>query len=147
MTRGLPILSSYPSRRIVSIKIAKCRMPRPFTAYASAPSIISTRSATLRWSSLSSLALSCRVVTYLPSRPTIGDELTLKTISSVGSSTVNRGSGLFASTALIVSPISTPASPSIATMSPAVADSAATRPSFSKTNSPPTVCLVTPSRP
>ena len=42
MISGLPTISSYPSRRIISIRIASCSSPRPITLNASGPPASST---------------------------------------------------------------------------------------------------------
>ena len=120
MTCGLPIDSSYPSRRIVSISTPRCNSPRPETAKLSLPAIGSTRRATFRSSSRSRRSRRWRLVTYLPLRPASGELLTQNTICSVGSSTATRGMARRFSASLIVSPISTSARPTTATISPAV---------------------------
>ena len=51
ITCGLETATSYPSRRIVSIKIERCSSPRPRTSKVSGESVSSTRSATLDSSS------------------------------------------------------------------------------------------------
>ena len=51
MTRGRDTWNSYPSRRIVSIRMPRCSSPRPDTVWVSGLSVSSTRSATFRSSS------------------------------------------------------------------------------------------------
>ena len=70
---------------------------------------------------------------YCPS-PVSGESLTVKSMLKVGSSTSIRGSATGCSGSAIVSPMSTAPSPTIATMSPASADSTSVRPSLSKTS-------------
>ncbi len=87
MTRGRETWNSYPSRRIVSIRMPRCSSPRPETLWVSGLSVGSTRSATLRSSSLKSRSRNWRLVTYLPSRPAKGPLFTMKSTEIVGSST------------------------------------------------------------
>ena len=54
ITWGLETMNSYPSRRIVSMRIAICSSPRPHTSKASARSVGFTRSDTFRRISRSS---------------------------------------------------------------------------------------------
>ena len=86
MTCGLLIDSSYPSRRMFSIRMPRCSSPRPETLKASCLSVSSTFSATLLSSSLNSRSRRFRLVTYLPSLPTNGESFTLNIIVSVGGS-------------------------------------------------------------
>ncbi len=87
MTRGRDTWNSNPSRRIVSIRMARWSSPRPDTVWVSGLSVGSTLSATFRSSSLKSRSRTCRLVTYLPSRPANGLLLTMKSTEMVGSST------------------------------------------------------------
>ena len=75
---GRETCSSKPSRRIISIRIDSCSSPRPITLICSGVSVGSMRIETLPSSSLSNRSLSCREVTYWPSRPAIGEVLTPK---------------------------------------------------------------------
>ena len=85
MISGLPTASSYPSRRIISIRMASCNSPRPITLNVSCPSS-STLMETLVSSSLSSRSRRLRDVTHCPSRPANGDVLMVKAMAMVGSS-------------------------------------------------------------
>ena len=51
ITRGRDTWNSYPSRRMVSMRIERWSSPRPFTVNVSGWSVSSTRSATFRSSS------------------------------------------------------------------------------------------------
>src|SRR5215475_8686214 len=73
MTRGRETWNSYPSRRIVSIRIVRCSSPRPDTVHVSVDSVSSTRSATLRSSSRYSRSRTWREVTNFPSLPANGE--------------------------------------------------------------------------
>mmetsp|Transcript_7122 Transcript_7122/g.12256 ORF Transcript_7122/g.12256 Transcript_7122/m.12256 type:complete len:276 (-) Transcript_7122:969-1796(-) len=135
MTLGGPISNSKPSRRMVSIRIPKCRVPRPLTTNASAVSPGSHRNARLRSSSRSKRSLRLREVTNLPSFPAKGLVLTLKVMLTVGSSTSMVGKGLGNSRAQMVSPILMSGMPASAQMSPALTSSRGTRLKLSYTNS------------
>ena len=63
MTSGRETWNSKPSRRIVSIKIARWSSPRPLTLKTSALSVSSTRRLTLERSSRTSRSRRLRVVT------------------------------------------------------------------------------------
>src|SRR5207302_1083769 len=128
MMRGRLTWNSYPSRRIVSISTPRWSSPRPDTVNVWGSSVSSTRSATLRSSSRNNRSRSCRPVTNFPSRPANGESLTLQSTEIVGSSTAMPASRSRWSGAVIVLPISTPASPASATLSPAAASSSSTRP-------------------
>src|SRR3990172_3009938 len=65
----------------------RCSSPRPDTLNVSGLSVSSTLSATFFSTSRSSRSRSCRLVTYLPSRPANGPLLTMKSTAMVGSST------------------------------------------------------------
>ena len=132
MTRGRDTWNSYPSRRIVSIRMPRWSSPRPETVWVSGLSVSSTRSATLRSSSRNSRSRSWRLVTYLPSRPANGPLFTMKSTEIVGSSTAMPASRSGASTAVKVLPISMVSKPESATMSPVPATSTSTRLSPSK---------------
>src|SRR6184192_1931924 len=73
MIRGRLTWNSNPSRRIVSIRMPRCSSPRPETVNVWGSSVSSTRSATLRSSSLNNRSRSCRPVTNFPSRPANGE--------------------------------------------------------------------------
>ena len=119
ITRGRDTWNSYPSRRIVSIRMERCSSPRPLTVHVSVESVSSTLRATLRSSSLYSRSRSCREVTNFPSLPAKGELLTRKSTLIVGSSTAMPSSRSGCSTSVTVSPISTPSSPASETISPA----------------------------
>ena len=121
MTRGRDTWNSKPSRRIVSIRMARCSSPRPDTVYVSGLSVGSTLSATLRSSSWKSRSRTWRLVTNLPSRPAKGELLTMKSTEMVGSSTAIPAIRSGRSGVVTVRPISTPSSPASTTMSPAAA--------------------------
>src|SRR5213078_1892222 len=135
MMRGRLTWNSYPSRRIVSISTPRWSSPRPDTVNVWGSSVSSTRSATLRSSSRNNRSRSCRPVTNFPSRPANGESLTLQSTEIVGSSTAMPASRSRWSGAVIVFPISTPASPASATISPAAASSSSTRSRPSNPNS------------
>ena len=132
MTRGRETWNSYPSRRIVSIRMPRCSSPRPETVWVSGLSVSSTRSATFRSSSRYSRSRSWRLVTYFPSRPAKGPLFTMKSTEIVGSSTAMPASRSGRSTEVNVRPISMVSNPESATMSPAAASSTSTRWSPSK---------------
>ena len=128
ITWGCPTWSSYPSRRIVSIRTDKCRTPRPYTVHTSAFSAFSTRNAKLRSSSLVRRSAIWREVTNLPSFPKKGESLLVKVIDIVGSSIAIRGKGSGFCKSVIVSPISNPSIPTKAQISPELAFSTFVRP-------------------
>ena len=70
-TWGLPTVSSKPSRRMISTRIASCSSPRPWTSHVSGRSVGLTLIDTLPTSSVSSRPLmTWRAVSFLPdSRP------------------------------------------------------------------------------
>ncbi len=119
-TCGLPTVSSKPSRRICSTRIASASSPRPWTSQASGRSVGSTRSETLPTSSVSSRSLTWRAVTlwFLPPLPASGEVLIPTVIEIAGSSTVISGSGRGSSGSVSVSPIVISGMPATATMSP-----------------------------
>ena len=127
ITSGLPTDISYPSRRIISIRIASCSSPRPETLKASGESVGSSRIETLVSASFSSRSLSLREVTCLPSRPLNGESLTDSTIEIVGSSILMCGSARGFSRSERVSPMLTSSRPAMATMSPGPASAISTR--------------------
>ena len=117
MTCGLATANSYPSRRIVSMRIARCRTPRPETLKAS-PLTSSTRSATSRSTSLKRRSRSWRLPTYFPSRPKNGESLMRKSIEIVGSSMAIAGIASGCSASQMVSEMSMSEMPTIAQRSP-----------------------------
>src|SRR5438552_1652739 len=74
ITCGRPKENSKPSRRIVSARIARESSPRPRIRNESASAVRSMRSPTFRSSSFSSRSRRCRLVTYFPEVPDIGDD-------------------------------------------------------------------------
>ena len=86
ITWGLKTSSSKPSRRIFSIKIAKCNSPLPETTQRSVVSPGATESATSVSSSCSSRSFKLREVVNSPSLPLNGEVFTPKVILMVGSS-------------------------------------------------------------
>ncbi len=105
-TCGLPTDSSYPSRRMFSSRMPRCKMPRPATWNSSRfTSSSRTRRATFDSSSFIRRSRSWRLVTYCPSCPAKGESLMRKIISSVGSSTVIGGRATAFSKSAMVSPI------------------------------------------
>ena len=128
MTRGRDTSSSYPSRRIVSIKIERCNSPRPETLKPSCPSISSTLMPTFVMASCCKRSRIWRDVRNRPpSRPANGPVLCEKFMEMVGSSTLmlSNASGFAADAS--VSPTFTSSTPAIETISPASALSASTR--------------------
>ena len=128
ITSGLETANSYPSLRIVSIKILKCNSPRPETLKQSVESVSSTLKLTFFSSSVYKRFLSWREVTNLPSVPANGLSFTEKFICKVGSSTLIKGNAFGVLGSQIVSPIWISEKPAIPTISPADADSISTRP-------------------
>ena len=128
-TRGGDTWNSYPSRRIVSIRMDRLISPRPATLKASmAPSISLTRRDTSFSVSRNSRSRSWRLVTNLPSRPAKGLSLTEKVISTVGALIFTKGSGSTQSGAQMVSPMVISPMPLRAMMLPAVASVMGTLP-------------------
>ena len=127
MTRGRDTWNSYPSRRIVSIRMERWSSPRPDTLQVSVLSVSSTRSATLRSSSLYSRSRSCREVTNLPSLPAKGELFTRKSTLMVGSSTLIPSRRSCMSGSVSVAPMSTFSNPASITISPAPACCASCR--------------------
>lgn len=136
-TCGLPTVSSYPSRRICSTRMASASSPRPCTSQASGRSVSRTRSETLPISSRSRRSLTWRAVTLrsltaallsaplpVPPRPTSGEVLVPTVIEIAGSSTVMSGSATGFSGSASVSPIMISGMPATAQMSPGPAFSA-----------------------
>src|SRR6059058_2943889 len=134
-TSGLPTVSSKPSRRINSTRIASCNSPRPCTSHASGRSVGRTRKETLPTSSASRRCFTWLAVSRVPSVPARGLVLIPIVTDKLGSSTAVTGSGRGSSGSAIVSPIVTSGSPAIATISPGPASSAGTRSSASVTYS------------
>ncbi len=131
-TWGLPTVSSKPSRRICSTRMARASSPRPCTSQVSGRSVGRTRTETLPTSSASRRALRTRAVSLVPPlRPASGEVFTPTVIEMAGSSTVIRVSGRGSSTSASVSPMVMSAMPAMATRSPALASSAGTRSSAS----------------
>ena len=127
MTSGRETWNSYPSRRIVSIRIPRCNSPLPLTLKTSGESVNSTRRLTFERNSLANRSPRCRVVTYLPSSPANGELFTIKFIESVGSSIATKGSGVGSDASAMVSPISTSSIPATAMISPVPASSTSMR--------------------
>ena len=127
ITSGRDTWSSYPSRRIVSIRIDKCNSPRPETVHLSGESVGSTRRDTSVCNSAKRRSSTLRDVTCLPSRPANGELLAKKVIWSVGSSIRRTGNGSTASVGVIVSPTKMSSIPEMAIKSPAFASSISRR--------------------
>ncbi len=121
------MVSSNPSRRIVSISTPSCSSPRPETSNASVSELSATRIATLPSASRHSRSRIWRDVTFLPSRPASGPSLMRNVIASVGGSTGTAGSGALTSGEAMVSGTVASARPATAMMSPARASSTGTR--------------------
>ena len=85
-TSGRDIQNSYPSRRIVSIRMVRCSSPLPETLKVSCVFVSSTRKETLDRTSLNKRSRSCLDVINSPSFPPKGDEFDEKYIARVGSS-------------------------------------------------------------
>ncbi len=118
-TCGLPTVSSNPSRRICSTRMAKASSPRPCTSQVSGRSVGRTRMETLPTSSRSIRSLTRRAVTLAPrTRPAIGEVLVPIVIEIAGSSTVMSGRGRGSSRSARVSPIMMSSMPAMAMMSP-----------------------------
>ena len=126
-TFGVLHAISYPSRRIVSMRIDRCISPRPATLKLSVVSPSLTRSETSLSSSLYSLSRRWREVTNLPSLPAKGLLLTEKVISIVGSLTLTNSSGSTQVSEVTVSPMLMPSAPLKQMMSPTLALSTGTR--------------------
>ena len=135
-TCGLPTVSSKPSRRICSTRIASASSPRPWTSQASGRSVGRTRSDTLPTSSASRRSLTRRAVTLAPlTLPTSGEVLVPMVIEIAGSSTWMSGSATGFSASARVSPMVISGMPAMATMSPGPADSPGLRSRPSVTSS------------
>ena len=115
--------------------MVKCNSPRPDTRNTSASAVSSTRNATLVSNSFCKRSRIWREVTNLPSVPAKGDVFTIKSIVSVGSSTLNIGKPLGLSLSEMVTPIPMSSKPEIITISPASASSKGTRSKPLKPNS------------
>ena len=121
-------MSSKPSRRICSTRIARASSPRPWTSHASGRSIGSTLRETLPISSRSRRSFTWRAVTLAPlTRPAMGEVLIPMVMEIAGSSTVIRGSGRGSSRSTNDSPIMMSSIPATATISPGSAWSVETR--------------------
>ena len=127
MTLGRVTANSYPSRRMVSMRIDRCSSPRPLTLKVSVVSVSSTRMDTLVLTSLNSRSRMFRLVTYRPSRPAKGLSLTEKVISMVGADIFTKGRGSGVSGSQIVSPMVMSDMPDMAMMLPAVDSVTGTR--------------------
>jgi hypothetical protein len=93
-TCGLPTVSSKPSRRICSTRMASASSPRPCTSQASGRPMSTSLSETLPTSSLSRRSLTMRAVSLWPlTLPMSGEVLVPIVIEMAGSSTVMVGSG------------------------------------------------------
>ena len=121
ITSGRDTWSSYPSRRIVSIRIDKCNSPRPETVHLSGESVGSTRRETSVCNSACKRSSTLREVTHLPSLPANGELLTKKVIWRVGSSMCRIGRASTASVGVMVSPTKISSIPETAIKSPALA--------------------------
>ena len=117
-TCGLPIVSSNPSRRIISASTANCISPRPCTSHVSGRSVGSTRRPTLPSSSRSSRSWIIRAVSLVPLWPASGPVLVATVTDRLGSSITIRGSRCGSSGSAIVSPIITSSRPATAMISP-----------------------------
>ncbi len=134
-TCGLPTVSSKPSRRISSTRMASASSPRPWTSHTSGRSVSVIRSDTLPTSSRSSRALSWLAVSLSPSWPASGEVFIPIVTDSDGSSTVITGSGRGSLASASVSPIVISGIPATEMISPASAEAASTRSSASVTYS------------
>ena len=132
-TSGFPTVSSKPSLRIISTKIANCNSPLPCTSHASGFSVENIRIETFPMSSFSNRDFTSRAVSLSPSFPAKGDEFVPIVTERVGSSTVITGRGLGSSGSDSVSPMVISSIPEIATTSPAPAVSTSTRSKYSVT--------------
>ena len=121
------MVSSKPSRRMVSISTPSCSSPRPETSKLSASSLSFTRIATLPSVSLKRRSRIWREVTFLPSRPPSGPSLMRKVMLRVGGSTGMAGSGSVTSGEAMVSGMVASDRPAMAMMSPACTSSTGTR--------------------
>mmetsp|Transcript_19666 Transcript_19666/g.63987 ORF Transcript_19666/g.63987 Transcript_19666/m.63987 type:complete len:346 (+) Transcript_19666:928-1965(+) len=134
-TFGQPIMSSNPSRRIVSMSTVRWSKPRPKTRNESESAVSLSRSATLVSSSFSKRSRMFREVSSFPALPAKGDLLTPIEMDMVGCSTAMGVSGLGSFGSTSVSPMSKSSTPEKTTMSPADAPSTAFLPMASNTNS------------
>ena len=130
-TCGLPTVSSKPSRRMISTRIASCSSPRPWTSQVSGRSVGSTRIETLPIVSAVSRSWIWRAVSFVPSCPASGERLMPIVTLIDGSSTVITGSGFGSSRSASVSPIVMSGMPATAMISPGPASAASTRSSAS----------------
>ncbi len=124
-TWGLPTVSSKPSRRMFSTRIARASSPRPCTSHASGRPMSTTLSETFPISSRSRRSLTRRAVSLWPlTLPASGEVLVPMVIEMAGSSTWICGSGRTSSGSAMVSPMVMSGKPAMATMSPGAALSA-----------------------
>ena len=110
-----------------SSKIVRHSSPRPDTRNTSASAVSSTRRATLVSNSFCRRSRIWRLITNLPSVPASGLVFTIKSMVSVGSSTLNIGKPLGLSLSVMVTPIPMSSIPEIITMLPVLASSSGTR--------------------
>ena len=87
MTWGRESANSYPSRRIVSTRIARCSSPRPEHPERVRLARLLDAEATFVSSSLSSRSFRCRLVTYFPTRSGERRVVDAELHGEVGSST------------------------------------------------------------
>ena len=93
-TCGLPTVSSKPSRRICSTRMASASSPRPCTSQVSGRSVGQHPERDVADQLRSSRSLTRRAVTLVPlTRPASGEVLVPMVIEMAGSSTVISGSG------------------------------------------------------
>mmetsp|Transcript_20288 Transcript_20288/g.46223 ORF Transcript_20288/g.46223 Transcript_20288/m.46223 type:complete len:281 (-) Transcript_20288:1033-1875(-) len=120
-TCGAPTMISKPSRRMFSMRIPSCRVPRPFTLKLSEVSPASMRTARFVKHSFSSRFSSSLAVSLVDSfnLPARGDLFTPNSITTVGSSTTMGGNGNGLSRSTTVSPMTTSDMPEKAQISPA----------------------------
>ena len=118
---------------MVSIRMDRCKTPRPNTKNLSAESVGSTRMAKFFSNSRSKRSLMWREVTYFPSFPKKGESLMVNNILMVGSSMAMVGRGSGCSGSVTESPISKSSKPTIAQRSPAWTSDTFFRPKPSKT--------------
>mmetsp|Transcript_25666 Transcript_25666/g.56589 ORF Transcript_25666/g.56589 Transcript_25666/m.56589 type:complete len:278 (-) Transcript_25666:1036-1869(-) len=132
ITSGAPTMSSKPSRRMFSIRIPSCKVPRPLTLKLSEELPASTLTAMLLSASRSRRFFSMVPVSFVEFLhfPARGEVLTPNSITTVGSSTMIGGSGLGHLGSTTVSPMWTSSTPAKAQMSPARTSSTSTRSLF-----------------
>ena len=126
-TRGRETVSSNPSRRMFSIRMASCNSPRPATVKLSLSSFSLMRMAMLRSASFSRRSRMTRLCTLSPSWPASGPSLMRNVMERVGGSTGCAVSGVSTEGSHNVSATVASFMPAIATMSPASATSTGVR--------------------